>query len=44
MYTSEEGILYLYLPQGERTITIETDKKSYKGTVTTNESNDIAIL
>ena len=44
MYTSENGMLYLYLPLGERTITIECDGKTYSGTVTTSENGSIPTL
>ena len=35
MYTTSEGKLYVYLPTGERTITIKAGEKEYTGTVTT---------
>ena len=38
MYTLENGMLYLYLPVGTRTITIEVDGKTYSGTVQTTET------
>ena len=38
MYTLENGMLYLYLPSGERTITIEVDGKTYSGVVQTTET------
>ena len=37
MYTLEDGMLYLYLPTGTRTITIEVDGKTYSGEVQTTE-------
>ena len=44
MYTFENGMLYLYLPLGERTITIECDGKTYSGTVETTEAGDVVTL
>ena len=44
IYTSEEGILYLYIPEGSRTITIEANGKEYKGNVITNQSNSLVVL
>jgi hypothetical protein len=38
MYTLENGMLYLYLPVGTRTITMEVDGKTYSGTVQTTET------
>ena len=39
MYTLEDGMLYLYLPTGTRTITITTeDGKTYSGAVQTTET------
>ena len=39
MYTLENGMLYLYLPTGTRTITIKTeDGKTYSGAVQTTET------
>ena len=43
--TNEGGILYLYLPIGTRTITVNVDGKNYSGQVeTTTGQNDISIL
>ena len=45
MYTLEDGMLYLYLPTGTRTITITTeDGKTYSGTVETKEAPEEVIL
>ena len=44
MYTLENGMLYLYLPTGTRTITIEVDGKTYSGTVETKETSETATL
>ena len=45
MYTLEDGMLYLYLPTGTRTITITTeDGKTYSGTVETKETFEITTL
>ena len=44
MYTSEGGIVYLYLPKGERTITIVIGDEKYTGKVITDEENEIIIL
>lgn len=44
MYTLDDGILYLYLPEGSRTITISTKDKTYSRIVTTTKKNDIIIL
>ena len=46
MYTLEEGMLYLYLPTGTRTITITTeDGKTYSGTVETKDtSGELVVL
>lgn len=53
MYTSEDnettdvnegGILYLYLPKGDRTITIVAGDKKYTNRVITDENNTITIL
>lgn len=41
MYTFEDGMLYLYLPQGERTISIVVDGKTYSGVVTTSTDEKI---
>ena len=35
MYTTVDGKLYVYLPTGERTITIKAGEKEYKVTVVT---------
>lgn len=44
MYTLENGMLYLYLPAGTRTITIEVDGKTYSGTVATTETPEEVTL
>ena len=45
MYTLEDGMLYLYLPTGTRTITIKTeDGKTYSGTVETKETPEEVVL
>ena len=43
-YTSEDGILYLYMPEGNRTINVEANGKEYQGNVITNQSNSLVIL
>ena len=40
----ETGMVYLYLPKGSRTITIEVDGKSYNGVVETTEEGNIVTL
>lgn len=44
MYTLADGIIYLYLPKGERTIIIRCEGKTYSGTVTTSENGSITTL
>ena len=44
MYTLEDGMLYLYLPLGNREITIKVDGKTYKGQVETTEEQHSIIL
>lgn len=44
LYTTEEGKLYLYLPVGERNITIETKDKIYAGNVETKLSDSQLII
>lgn len=45
LYTSEEGIIYLYLPEGERTVTIQSDGKRYTGSVETkNTGSEVVVL
>lgn len=45
MCTLENGMLYLYLPTGTRTITITTeDGKAYSGTVETKETPEEIVL
>ncbi len=46
MYTANEGKLYLYLPTGEREITIKAGNKDYIGNVKTGDedSTEIVIL
>ena len=45
MYTLENGMLYLYLPEGERQIDITAGGKIYTGTVTvTPENTEVFIL
>ena len=39
MYTTSEGKLYVYLPTGERTITIKAGEKEYTGTVVTGDAD-----
>lgn len=39
MYTQETGELYLYLPEGTRTITVEIDGTEYSSQVTTSAEN-----
>ena len=43
MYTLEEGIIYLYLPLGERIITVESGMLKYEGSVKTTEE-DFGII
>ena len=44
MYTLDNGMLYLYLPTGTRTITIEVEGKKYSGTVQTTETPEEVTL
>ena len=44
MYTFEDGMLYLYLPEGSRTITVEADGKTYSGVVNTTVEGSITEL
>ena len=44
MYTLDEGMLYLYLPLGTRTINVEVDGKTYTGTVETKETSEVVTL
>ena len=44
MYTTVDGKLYLYLPTGERTITIVTGDKEYTGTVVTGEADATEVV
>lgn len=44
MYTLENGMLYLYLPTGTRTITIEVEGKKYSGSVQTTETPEEVTL
>lgn len=44
MSTFEDGMLYLYLPEGSRTITIEADGKTYSGVVNTTVEGTITEL
>lgn len=44
MYTFEDGKLYLYLPLGSRTISIEVDGKTYSGIVETKETTEVVTL
>ena len=44
MYTFEDGMLYLYLPEGNRTITVEADGKTYSGVVNTTVEGSITEL
>lgn len=40
MYTGAEGDLYLYLPEGTRTINIETEGKTYSAQIVTSKDNE----
>ena len=42
--TNEGGMLYLYLPLGTRTITVEADGKNYSGIVETKEESLVVVL
>ena len=42
--TNEGGMLYLYLPLGTRTITVETDGENYSGIVETKEEASVVVL
>ena len=44
MYTLEDGMLYLYLPLGTRTIDIELEGNTYSGTVETKETSEVVTL
>lgn len=44
MYTIEDGMLYLYLPVGTRTITVEAEGNIYSGTVETKEEAEVIVL
>ena len=44
MYTLEEGMLYLYLPLGTRTINVEVEGNTYTGTVETKETAEVVTL
>ena len=44
MNTLEDGMLYLYLPLGNREITIKVDGKTYKGEVETKEEENVTVL
>ena len=44
MYTLEDGMLYMYLPLGNREITIKVDGKTYKGEVETKEEENVTVL
>ena len=44
MYTLEDGMLYLYLPLGTRTINVEVDGNTYSGTVETKETSEVVTL
>ncbi len=41
---NEGGILYLYLPKGDRNITIVAGEKKYVGRVITDENNTLTNL
>ena len=43
MYTKETGELYLYLPEGKRTINVRINGIEYSSEVTTNEENSEII-
>ena len=44
MYTTNEGKLYLYLPTGERNITIKAGNKEYTGKVITGEADSTEVV
>ena len=44
MYTLDDGMLYLYLPSGTRTINVEVDGNKYSGTVETKETSEVVTL
>ena len=44
MYTTTEGKLYLYLPTGEREITIKTGEKEYTGKVITGDTDSTEVV
>ncbi len=44
IYTTEDGKVYLYLPVGERNITIETKNKTYVGNVETKSDNSQLVI
>ena len=44
MYTLEDGMLYLYLPLGTRTINVEVDGNTYSGTGETKETAEVVTL
>ena len=44
MYTLEDGMLYLYLPAGTRTINVEVDGNTYSGTGETKETAEVVTL
>ena len=44
MYTLEDGMIYIYLPLGKRTINIESEGKIYSGDIETKEISEIIEL
>jgi len=44
MYTLEDGMIYIYLPLGKRTIDIESEGKKYSGDIETKEISEIIEL
>ena len=43
MYTGTEGDLYLYIPEGTRTINIETADKTYSAQIVTSKDNEQTV-
>ena len=39
LYTSRDGYLYMFLPEGEVTVTVTVGEKTYTGTVTVAPQN-----
>ncbi len=44
MSVTEAGVIYLYLPEGTRTISVKAAGKTYTGTVTTTTTNSVVTL